>query len=83
MTEAPNFVSGACATPLAEASPQSLQELFSRDPLSYSRQDLQTICDELRRQRAAWIKAEARGQKAPKAAKTQAGGDINLEELGL
>lgn len=68
--------------PLAEANPQSLQELFSRDPLLLSRSDLLTISTELRRQRVAWAKAEARGQRAPKAPKTQSG-PVDLEDLGL
>ena len=58
---------------LAEASPESLSLLFSRDPEGYSKQDLSKIIEVLREQRARFAKAEAeaqatgkkRGAKAP------------------
>lgn len=58
---------------LSEASPESLSELMSRDPLSYSKQDIQTVVARLREQRAKWIQAEfegapARAKRAPKEA---------------
>jgi hypothetical protein len=46
---------------LMEASPQSLDELFSRDPLQLSDQDITVIVVELRRQREKW---EATGAKS-------------------
>jgi len=41
-------------TALSEASPQSLDELFSRDPLKLSDADITVIVVELRRQREKW-----------------------------
>lgn len=46
---------------LSEASPESVSELMSRDPLSYSKQDIQTIVARLREQRAKWIQADLEG----------------------
>lgn len=74
-------------SPLTEASSASLDELFSRDPEGLSRQDRATIVAELRRQREAWIKAEALGAvKAPKAPKPGAAPKkvaVSDEDLGL
>lgn len=66
------------ASPLAEATPDSLDELFRRDPLGLSDQDLDRIVAELRSRRAIWAKAEAEGKtKAPRkaAAKAELGAD--------
>ena len=53
---------------LAEASPDSLTELFSRDPEGYQAQDLDRVIEALRAQRARWAAAEAQGaSRAPKA----------------
>jgi hypothetical protein len=57
------------STALAEASPDSLGELFSRDPFSYTQLDRQRIVVELRAQRARWQAAEDAGRKAPRAQK--------------
>lgn len=72
-------------SPLAEASPTSLEELFSKDPFEFSKQDEETIVKALRAQRANWVLAEAGGatkapgvKAAPKAKET-----LNLDDLGL
>jgi hypothetical protein len=56
------------STALAEASPESLSDLFSRDPEGFSKQDISRIVETLRTQRKAWALAEASGKKsAPRA----------------
>jgi hypothetical protein len=72
----------ATASPLAEASPSSLDEYFSRNPRSMSDEDLRVIVKELRRQRERWKVAEAAGAvRAPKAPKTKQA--VSLADLGL
>jgi hypothetical protein len=44
---------------IAEASPESIAELFSRDPEGYAQQDISRIIAELRTARERWAKAEA------------------------
>ena len=74
-------------TPLAEAAPESLDELFSRDPLKLQQQDIRNIINQLRDQRARWRAAEASGAtRAPKLKSTspkKAVGTSSLEDLGL
>lgn len=58
-------------TPLAEASPKSLVDLFSMDPLALTRIDRSAIVAEFRRLREVWKVAESQGKvagtaKAPK-----------------
>lgn len=68
--------------PLAEASPSSLDEYFSRNPRGMSDDDLRLIVRELRRQRERWKAAEAAGAtRAPKAAKPKQA--VSLADLGL
>lgn len=42
------------APTLNEAEPESLNELFSRDPMHLTEQDIETICTALRKQRVNW-----------------------------
>jgi hypothetical protein len=75
------------STALAEASPESLSELMSRDPESYQKQDLQRVIAALRAQREKWAMAEG-GPKAPKPAKITGPGLLQksvktAEELGF
>lgn len=44
---------------LAEASPESLAELLSRDPEGYTRQNRNTIVQVMREQRVRWEATEA------------------------
>ena len=53
-------------TPLSEASPMSLVELFALDPLKLTRTDRDAIVAEFRRIRAVWAQAEALGKRPPK-----------------
>ena len=48
--------------PLAGVNPASLDELFSRDPLDLSDQEIEVITTELRRMRTKWMEAEAQGK---------------------
>lgn len=52
--------------PMAEVSSNSLDELFDRDPLELSKQDLELIVQAFRAQRIRW---EADGSTEPKKAK--------------
>ena len=64
-------------SPLLEASPDSLQELFDKDPLQLTSQDIDRIVAELRSQRERFVQAERKGkrQAAPK--------NISLADLDL
>lgn len=64
----------------------SLSELFSRDPMSLSRQDLLQIVKRLREARAQFNLGDMKaGSDKPKAAKAGKGlgAQIDLSELGL
>ena len=76
------------SSPLLEAEPASLTELFARDPLGLSDKDLDVIVAELREQRTRIEAAKRAGVKAPQGSKTPAGPkpknqDFSLEDLGL
>jgi hypothetical protein len=74
----------AAASPLAEASVSSLDELFSRDPRGFARADRALIVAELRRQRANWTQDEAQGKKRASAKKAPgATTKTTLADLGL
>jgi hypothetical protein len=80
MSENPN--------PLEEAMPDSLDELFSRDPLKLGETDLRRIVEELRRMRKNFLITEAEGKKpkrAPKAAPIDKSklANLDLGDLGL
>ncbi len=68
--------------PLAEAEPSSLDELFSRDPLGLSDQDISSIVRELRRQREKWL-AEPEKKAAKKPASKPVKLDVSLDDLGI
>lgn len=77
-------------SPLEEATSDSLDELFSRDPLGYSKADIETIIAEQRAQRARWMQVESAGGKRMPGAKAKttpgkvaAPSDISLDKLGL
>ena len=60
------------STALAEASPDSLGELFSRDPEKCSPEDDDKIVLILREQRARYMAAEATGARVPRQPKLPA-----------
>jgi hypothetical protein len=68
--------------------PEPLQALFDRDPLSLSRQDLNSIIEELRKQRKNFVEAESEAKTAGRrvnAKKAIAGGakatSVSLDDL--
>lgn len=66
--------------PITEASPASLEELFSRAP-PFSIEDRRAIVAELRRMREKWESGQsAPAKRTPKGAAPVAGG---LADLGL
>ena len=76
---APAVIPASTAT--AEATPDSLADLFSRDPEGFSQQDLASIVTELRAQRARW--AAALGPEGAKAPKTPKVKPSNIAPAGL
>lgn len=50
-------------SPLKEAEKGSLAELFQRDPLSLTNDDVEAICKELRARRQAWALDESKGKE--------------------
>ena len=75
-------------SPLSEADPTSLDELFARDPLELTNDDLDTIAGELRDHRKLWVIAdnEAKNKKTgtPKGPnKAVPEGGIKLDDLDL
>lgn len=77
MTDTPPPIS-----PLAEASPFSLEEFFSRAPWTLSTEDRAKAVAIYRAQRAAWDLAEAGGAKRAPSAK-KAAATVTLADLGL
>lgn len=69
----PSALGEAQGDPLDIAKPTSLDELFNRDPLSYTDQDITIICQVLRDQRKVWMSLEAKGAKRGVKAKAQDG----------
>jgi hypothetical protein len=71
-------------SPLAEATVDSLDELFRRDPLKLTDGDVDKIVAELRRKRALWVQAAAEGKtRAPKekAQKAEAKPEMDLSDI--
>lgn len=73
------------STALAEAQVDSLSDLFSRDPESFTKQDKAKLIEALRAQRVKWAAAEATGAKTVRQAapaksliSKQAVGDLGL-----
>lgn len=67
-------------TPLAEASPESLQELLDKDPLKLTDSDIERVVTSLREARSKWEQSEKKG-RAPKAEAKPLPTD--LADLGL
>ena len=73
---------------LAEASADSLSDLFSRDPETLSQTDFDRLISVLRAQRERWQATEAEAQAKPKRASAKAAGLVSsttrsIEDLGL
>jgi hypothetical protein len=67
-------------SPLTEASPNSLQELFDADPLQLNDDDISRIVQELRAQRERWLQGEAAGKGKRTKAQTVT---VSLDDLGV
>ena len=72
-------------SPLSEADPASLNELFARDPLSLSNQEIDQITTALRAQRAKWAQEEAAvgPKKAGKVANQAVTAKLDLKDLEI
>lgn len=74
-------------SPLVEASPQSLDELFSRDPMKYLQKDREQIVAELRRQRQQWDAGQGPRKSPSPGSKPKVKGAValplDLKSLGL
>lgn len=74
-------------SPLSEAEPTSLQELFSRDPFKMSTQDFQQVIAEIRAHYKRLETATANGQKPRQARVHQPQapftGGVNFDDLGI
>jgi len=76
-------------TPLSEVEANSLDILFSADPLDLTDNDVDKLVDEYRATRALWQKedSEAQAQGRPRKTKVYkeapAAGKLNLGDLGM
>jgi hypothetical protein len=73
---------------LAEASLDSLSELFSRDPEGYSAQDLTKVIETYRAMRVKWKASEATAAASPKGPKVASAAksliaSVSAEDAGL
>jgi hypothetical protein len=69
------------ASPLAEATTDSLEELFRRDPLKLTDLDIDAIVAELRARRGLWLQAAAEGKTRAPRAKVEAKPEIEAGDL--
>ena len=69
---------------LAEASPESLSDLFSRDPGELGQGDLVRMIRELRKQRERWLAAgeDSEARRATPKAPRQAAKPVDLGQMG-
>lgn len=70
-------------SPLLEANPDSLAELFARDPLGLSTQDIDKVIEGQRAQRERWRAAEAAGKPRERKKAGEGQKDFDLDEIGL
>ena len=76
-------------SPLSEADPRSLDDLYAGDPLGLTDDDVDRVCADLRQKRSLWATEEAEAQsqgrrRKPKAFKTAPPkGQLNLGDLGI
>ena len=76
-------------TPLTEAEPRSLDELYSADPLSLTDDDIDKMVADLREKRKLWAKEESASKTEGRARRPSAykdapeTGKISLGDLGL
>lgn len=76
-------------SPLSEADPKSLDELYNEDPLALTNDDLDRLVADLRLNRARWAKEEAEAAsqgraRRPKTYKPKVPkGQLKLSDIGL
>ena len=76
-------------SPLAEADPKSLDELFNEDPLELTETDLAALVAEFRANRDKWAKEDAASQAQGRPRKSKEykaklpKGQLNLSDIGL
>jgi len=68
-------------TPLAEAKPDSIEELFRRDPLKMTDADVDAVILAMREKRATWAKAEAEGKTRGRKPAAPKGPELDLSDL--
>lgn len=72
-------------SPLSEADPRSLDDLYSDDPLNLTEPDLDSMVDNLRAKNVLWAKEEAesksQGRKAKKVYEPVPEGGLKLTDL--
>jgi len=75
------------SSPLSEASPSSLEEIFATSPLERTDVEWAVTVDALRALRETWAKAESSGAKRAPASKKMplkaAPQELTLDDLGL
>lgn len=74
-------------SPLAEANPLSLNDLFEKDPLSLSDVEIEMIVEAYRSQRAAWAReekeAKSQGRRPKTSMTAKAVEGLNLNDLDI
>lgn len=71
--------STSTTSPLSQVTPESLNEIFNKDPELVSDEEIEKIVKALRADRERFIQTE----KAPRPTKQKADDSITLEDLGL
>lgn len=66
--------------PLSEAKPESLSDLFEKDPLLLTEEDAERICAEFRDQRKNWQQKEKTTRGNPK---RNAPANLSLDDLDI
>ncbi len=75
-------------TPLSEADPKSIDDLYSDDPLNLTNTDLDAMVDDMIKNRHLWLKAEAEGKATGTRAKkvykeAPKKGQLSLDNLNI
>ena len=79
----PELPQQPAVNPLSEARVDSIDELFSRDPLDLSDRDLEAMVSELRRMRETWDSGKPAAKTGPKAPKAPKPPVPTLADLGF
>lgn len=90
MTSASETSNPTTTSPLEEVDPAILDELFARDPMNLTNDDVDMITDKLRTERAVWCKsdedAKAKKKRTPRGIKRavpESGLSIDDLDLGF